>query len=218
MGRAGPRGDNRFGRCEIHRKPSLDYRAWLVAVQVFRAGAIGPFRRRDFRRPKKSTPEIRVDAGWLHTEGPRGGLIEAGVPDPAGSDRMISHIDHLVLTVSDIEASVAFLQAGVAADGLYVREWAPGTALRQPEDQLAGTRPGDQESCRGRVGGPVPRDGRGRCPTSSRIFAARGIEIIEGPVAKTGAAGAMTSVYFTDPDGNLIEISTYGAQSGNGRD
>ena len=45
-----------------------------------------------------------------------------------------------------------------------------------------------------------------------------GIEIIEGPVAKTGAAGAMTSVYFTDPDGNLIEISTYGAQSGNGRD
>ena len=38
-----------------------------------------------------------------------------------------------------------------------------------------------------------------------------GIEIIEGPVAKTGAIGPGTSVYFNDPDGNLIEISSYGA-------
>jgi len=34
-----------------------------------------------------------------------------------------------------------------------------------------------------------------------------GVEIIEGPVAKTGATGPITSVYFRDPDGNLIEVS-----------
>lgn len=37
-----------------------------------------------------------------------------------------------------------------------------------------------------------------------------GVEVAEGPVAKTGALGPMTSVYCRDPDGSLIEISTYG--------
>ena len=37
----------------------------------------------------------------------------------------------------------------------------------------------------------------------------QGVAIAEGPVPKTGALGAMTSVYFRDPDGNLIEVSNY---------
>ena len=36
-----------------------------------------------------------------------------------------------------------------------------------------------------------------------------GIEIVEGPVSKTGACGPIRSIYFRDPDGNLIEISNY---------
>ena len=35
------------------------------------------------------------------------------------------------------------------------------------------------------------------------------VAIIEGPVAKTGALGPMQSVYFRDPDGNLVEVSNY---------
>jgi catechol 2,3-dioxygenase-like lactoylglutathione lyase family enzyme len=36
-----------------------------------------------------------------------------------------------------------------------------------------------------------------------------GVAIAEGPVPKTGALGPMSSVYFRDPDGNLIEVSNY---------
>jgi len=35
------------------------------------------------------------------------------------------------------------------------------------------------------------------------------VTVIEGPVAKTGATGPIRSVYFRDPDGNLIEVSEY---------
>jgi len=36
-----------------------------------------------------------------------------------------------------------------------------------------------------------------------------GVAITEGPVAKQGARGALRSVYCRDPDGSLIEISSY---------
>ena len=37
-----------------------------------------------------------------------------------------------------------------------------------------------------------------------------GVQIIEGPVEKTGAQGPILSVYFGDPDGNLLEVSNAG--------
>ncbi len=40
-------------------------------------------------------------------------------------------------------------------------------------------------------------------------LAANGVEVLQGPVEKTGALGAMDSVYIRDPDGNLVEISSY---------
>ena len=36
-----------------------------------------------------------------------------------------------------------------------------------------------------------------------------GVAILEGPVARTGAVGPLRSVYFRDPDANLIEVSVY---------
>jgi catechol 2,3-dioxygenase-like lactoylglutathione lyase family enzyme len=41
-----------------------------------------------------------------------------------------------------------------------------------------------------------------------------GVTIEEGPVAKQGARGALRSVYCRDPDGSLIEISSYEGEVG----
>jgi catechol 2,3-dioxygenase-like lactoylglutathione lyase family enzyme len=41
-----------------------------------------------------------------------------------------------------------------------------------------------------------------------------GVAIIEGPVPRTGARGPMMSVYFCDPDGNLIEVLKYEHRQG----
>lgn len=38
-------------------------------------------------------------------------------------------------------------------------------------------------------------------------FAALGIEVLDGPIARTGATGPIMSIYIRDPDGNLIEVS-----------
>jgi len=38
-----------------------------------------------------------------------------------------------------------------------------------------------------------------------------GVAVTEGPVQRTGALGAMTSIYCRDPDGNLVEIAQYGS-------
>jgi catechol 2,3-dioxygenase-like lactoylglutathione lyase family enzyme len=35
------------------------------------------------------------------------------------------------------------------------------------------------------------------------------VDIVEGPVERTGAHGQLTSLYVRDPDNNLIEISNY---------
>jgi catechol 2,3-dioxygenase-like lactoylglutathione lyase family enzyme len=40
-------------------------------------------------------------------------------------------------------------------------------------------------------------------------LAAQHVDIEEGPVERTGATGAIRSVYFRDPDRNLIEVGTY---------
>ncbi|HSM42440.1 MAG TPA: VOC family protein [Afifellaceae bacterium] len=121
---------------------------------------------------------------------------------------MISHIDHLVLTVADIEASVTF----------YRR------VLKLRDETFAGGRRsvnfGDQKINLQTLG----MEKRNHAATGSGDLClvttwplgdviahleAENVDILEGPVAKTGGRGPMMSVYFNDPDGNLIEISSY---------
>ena len=123
----------------------------------------------------------------------------------------IDRIDHVVMTVRDIDATCDFYSRVL---GMRVVTFAGGrTALafgrqkinlhlagREFEPKAAHPSPGSLDLCLIATG------------TLDEVIAqleACAVSIIEGPVAKTGATGSIRSVYFRDPDANLIEVSIY---------
>ena len=123
----------------------------------------------------------------------------------------IERIDHLVLTVASIEASVAFYRRVLGMEAVRFGEGR--TALAFGAQKINLHEVGREFS---------PRAHRPTAGSADLCFIAAvplddviahldacGVEIIEGPVAKTGATGPIRSVYFRDPDLNLIEVSEY---------
>jgi catechol 2,3-dioxygenase-like lactoylglutathione lyase family enzyme len=120
----------------------------------------------------------------------------------------IRSLDHLVLTVADVEATVAFYER------LGMRRETFGgnrVALRFGEQKLnlhlagAEIEPHARRPTAGSADLCFLVDGRVE-DVASELTAA-GISIELGPVERTGAQGAIRSVYLRDPDGNLVELS-----------
>jgi catechol 2,3-dioxygenase-like lactoylglutathione lyase family enzyme len=123
----------------------------------------------------------------------------------------IDRIDHVVMTVRDIDATCDFYTRVL---GMRVVTFAGGRkalafgrqkinlhlAGREFEPKAAHPTPGSVDLC---------LIATGALDDVVAHLAACGVSIIEGPVAKTGATGSLRSVYFRDPDANLIEVSTY---------
>ena len=123
----------------------------------------------------------------------------------------IDRLDHLVLTVASIEATCAFYERAL---GMTVVRFGQGrTALAFGVQKINLHQAGHEFEPKARA----PTSGSGDLcfitPTPlDQVLAhlnACGVEIIEGPVTRTGALGTMQSVYFRDPDGNLLEVSNY---------
>jgi catechol 2,3-dioxygenase-like lactoylglutathione lyase family enzyme len=123
----------------------------------------------------------------------------------------IDRIDHVVLTVRDLERTIAFyvdvLGMTEATFGDDRKALVFGSTKinlhqrgREFEPKAATPTPGSADVCL------IADD-----PLEVVVaeLAAIGIAIEEGPVQRTGARGPITSVYIRDPDGNLIELSNY---------
>jgi catechol 2,3-dioxygenase-like lactoylglutathione lyase family enzyme len=123
----------------------------------------------------------------------------------------ISHIDHIVLTVRNIEATVDFYQTIL---GMDVETFGEGrTALKFGSQKINLHEYGKEFEPKAES--PTPGSVDLCFITDTAISEAmqlvrnQGILIIEGPVGKTGAQGPIESFYFRDPDLNLIEVSNY---------
>jgi catechol 2,3-dioxygenase-like lactoylglutathione lyase family enzyme len=123
----------------------------------------------------------------------------------------IDRLDHLVLTVADIGASCDFysrvLGMQVVTFGAGRKALAFGAQKINLHEQGKEFEP--------KAGHPVPGSADlcfiTSVPVATVVEHLRqcGVALLEGPVVRTGATGPITSVYFRDPDANLIEVSNY---------
>ncbi len=123
----------------------------------------------------------------------------------------ITGIDHIVLTVANIERSIQFYSGLLG--------FKPITFGHNRKALVFG----NQKINLHEKGKELePKAAQPTCGSADLCFIAetaiadvltelkeKGVEIIEGIVERTGAKGKIHSVYFRDPDNNLLEISNY---------
>jgi catechol 2,3-dioxygenase-like lactoylglutathione lyase family enzyme len=124
----------------------------------------------------------------------------------------VRRLDHLVLTVASLEATVDFYTRVL---GMNVRAFEGGRlALRFGEQKINLHEAGHEFEPKARVAVPGSADlcllVEGSLDAWLAHLEELDVPVVEGPVARTGALGPMTSVYVRDPDGNLVEIGSYG--------
>jgi catechol 2,3-dioxygenase-like lactoylglutathione lyase family enzyme len=133
----------------------------------------------------------------------------------------VTELDHIVLNVSDIDRSVGFYTGVLGLKPERLEEFRAGKvgfpSVRINSDTIIDLFPTPGT-------GAVKQKAEKRSSNLNHFcmvvgqedFAgivdylnANGVAIREGPVARWGARGRATSVYFLDPDGNEIEIRCY---------
>lgn len=124
---------------------------------------------------------------------------------------MIIGLDHFVLTVASIDGTAEFYEKAL---GLEVQTFAGGRkalslgaqkinlheAGREFEPKAKRPTPGAGDFCL-ISGTPVEE--------IAERLGSIGVVIEEGPVDRTGAGGPIRSIYFRDPDDNLVEVANY---------
>ena len=132
----------------------------------------------------------------------------------------ISGLDHVAITVADVDATIAWYERVLGAEPLHLDLWQagklpiallqvggsrlsvhPATAPAAPHADVP--TPGSADLCF-RFDGPVAE--------ILALLDAAGVAVVDGPVPRPASNGQSgTSVYFRDLDGNLLELLTLDA-------
>ena len=130
----------------------------------------------------------------------------------------VNALDHLVINVSDVARSAEWYAKIL---GMEIRVFDPGEGRNKRTSLVFGNqkinvRPKGADKVEWFTADHEAAGSDDLCfltsSTPEEVVAhlkANGIKIEEGPVAKQGARGTLRSVYCRDPDGSLIEISSY---------
>ena len=120
----------------------------------------------------------------------------------------IDALDHIVLCVRDVPATIAFYGRVL---GMEARQERPGKwSLHFGANKISLQ---DATASPGIARDTVPGSGNfcllTRTPMANIVagLEREGVAIVDGPGERAGAVGPILSVYFNDPDGNLVEVS-----------
>jgi catechol 2,3-dioxygenase-like lactoylglutathione lyase family enzyme len=117
-------------------------------------------------------------------------------------------LDHVVLTVADVERSLAWYTAELGLEGVRVDEWrrgdVPFPSVRVDAatiiDLLQGERSGQNVDHVCLVIEAIDLDA---------VATSGAFDVVSGPGTRFGAQGEGVSLYVHDPDGNVIELRHY---------
>lgn len=123
----------------------------------------------------------------------------------------LEQVDHLVLTVTDVDRAVEFYEQILGMTPVELPEGRRAVRFGNQTIKLHGA----SELVQPTATHPVPGSANlcfiTRQPLSEvqENLRANEVRIEEGPVSRTGSVGPITSLYLRDPDGNLLEIARY---------
>ena len=123
----------------------------------------------------------------------------------------INRIDHIVMTVNSVDVTCEFYSRVLGMDVIIFAQGRK--ALSFGAQKLNLHEVGNEFEPKAHM--PTPGSIDLCLITETPIdkvlahLASMNVEILEGPIKRTGAAGAIISVYFRDPDQNLLEVSNY---------
>jgi len=126
----------------------------------------------------------------------------------------VERFDHLVLTVRNLDDTAEFYARALGVDRV---DNGGRIALNFGNQKINLHETGSEFAPH--AARPTPGSADVCFVTSSSVdeiaehLKAQEIEVELGPVERSGALGAMRSFYFRDPDGNLVEVSTYSLPS-----
>jgi catechol 2,3-dioxygenase-like lactoylglutathione lyase family enzyme len=135
----------------------------------------------------------------------------------------VSALDHIVINVSDVARTAEWYQKIL---GMEIKVFDPGHGKTRRTsllfgDQKINVRPRDADKVEWFTADHEMAGSDDLCfltsSTPGEVVAhlkANGVAIEEGPTRKQGARGTLQSVYCRDPDGSLIEISSYEKDAG----
>lgn len=121
----------------------------------------------------------------------------------------IDSLDHLVLTVRDINAAITFYEQALGMTSMTFGEGRKALSFGSQKINL------HQQGSEFEPKAILPTPGSADLcfitavplPEVIQHLAACNIAVIEGPVSRTGATGPLLSIYVRDPDQNLIELA-----------
>ncbi|MCY9824812.1 VOC family protein [Vibrio chagasii] len=123
----------------------------------------------------------------------------------------ISHLDHLVLTVKNIEITVDFYQRVLGMKPIQFGEGRWALSFGNQKINLHQQGKEFEPKAKHVQAGSADLCFITNTPIDEVFDHITGQDVVieEGPVERTGAVDKITSIYLRDPDGNLIEVSNY---------